>query len=129
MKWMRTFAALAAATMLAGHARSAAAQEAAPPIRPTVVEFRYGWTGGISMGPDGTARVSTYPRIVDVVPSSPAAQAGLRVGDTILSVNGRDGLNPPLFEGVRAGARVVMRIRRGDEEREISFVPRQPPPR
>lgn len=131
MNRRRTFAALAAAAVIGCHAPHARAQEGAVagPGRPSPVEFRYGWTGGISPGPDGRARVSTYPRVVDVVPSSPAAQAGLRAGDTIVSVNGRDGMSPPLFENVRAGTRVVIRIRRSDEEREISFVPREPPPR
>jgi hypothetical protein len=39
----------------------------------------------------------------------------------IVSVNGRDGRQSPLFRDLRPGSTIVMRVRRGDEEREIRF--------
>lgn len=84
--------------------------------------FSYGWDGGITLGPDGRARMDTYPVVREVAADSLAARAGLRAGDVIVSVNGRDGKSPPLFNGIRPGQEVVLRVRRDDEEREITFV-------
>ena len=127
MIWKRMAVALAVAGAFASHpARAHAQSESSPARRPSVVEFRYAWGGGIVRGADGTIRVPSYPHVLDVVPSSPAAQAGLRAGDQIVAVNGRDGMHPPLFEDVRVGTRVVLRVRRDDEEREITFIPREP---
>jgi S1-C subfamily serine protease len=56
-------------------------------------------------------------------PDSPAQQAGLRIGDVILSVNGRNGRDSSLFGDLRPNTNVVLRIWREEEEREISFVP------
>ncbi|HET7230041.1 MAG TPA: PDZ domain-containing protein [Longimicrobium sp.] len=126
----RILCALAVLAAVAAHPARGSAQEAVTaPGRPSVIEFSYGWNGGITLGPGGKARVASYPRVVTVAPSSPAAAAGLRAGDMIVSVDGRDGMSTPLFENVRAGRAVVLRIRRGDEEREIRFVPRALPRR
>jgi len=90
-----------------------------------VIEFSYGWTEGPIVKPDGTAQFENYPVVKDVTPDSPASEAGVRSGDVIVSVNGRDGRSPPLFNNVRPEEPVVLRVRRGDEEREIRFVPRR----
>lgn len=91
--------------------------------------FAWGWDGGITMGEDGAVQVSTYPTVKQIREGSAAARAGLRAGDRIISANGRDGRRPPLFEDVRPGSRVVLRIRRADEEREITFLAQPVPPR
>lgn len=76
----------------------------------------------------GTPRMlQSSPLIVTAIaPGSPAAKAGLELGDVILAVDGID------VETVDAGAAIwpffvglkyVMRIRRGDEDREIVIVP------
>jgi S1-C subfamily serine protease len=62
-----------------------------------------------------------FPTVSAVVEGSAAARAGLKVGDVIVSVNGHDARRPPLFTGLRHGAAVVMRVRRGDEERDVRY--------
>jgi C-terminal processing protease CtpA/Prc len=62
-----------------------------------------------------------YPRVSSLTEGSAAAKAGLRTGDIIVSVNGRDAREPPLFSALRPGAGIVMRVRRGTEEREIRY--------
>ena len=70
---------------------------------------------------DGGADVS-YPTIHEVLPSTPAFSAGLESGDVILEVNGIDAREGgSLYATV--GNPYLMRIRRGDEEREIRLVP------
>jgi C-terminal processing protease CtpA/Prc len=119
--------ALTCCAALALHPRGASSQEVTAPVRGrSVIEFTYGWDGGFSRGADGNVRMRDYPSVKAVVAGSPAARAGLRVGDLIVSSNGRDGRTPPLFEGIRPGTQVVLRIRRGDDEREITFVAREP---
>ena len=117
-------AALCAVLVLPG--RPAAAQEAvtaAPTAaRGANVGFAYAWSGGITVGPDGRMRKKHPPRVTQVVPGSVGARAGIRVGDIIVSVNGRDSRAMPMFGNLKPGETVVLRIRRGDEEREISYV-------
>jgi membrane-associated protease RseP (regulator of RpoE activity) len=60
--------------------------------------------------------------VMAVVPESPAAQAGIAVGDTIVRVNGlavTDGVMASPFE---AGDTVVLRVRRGGTERDVTLV-------
>jgi hypothetical protein len=66
-------------------------------------------------------------RIEDVVAGSPAAAAGLKVGDTVLSVNGRAASTLPLAEAREIlksapGTAVRLRVRSGDVEREVEMV-------
>ena len=85
--------------------------------------FTYGWKGEeLGRNAEGKPDMRNPPTIREVFPESPAARAGLQVGDVIVSVNGRDGRNPPLFNGLRPGAEVTLRVRRDDEEREITLV-------
>lgn len=81
--------------------------------------FRYEWQNVVVQR---DTRPSTFPMVSCVIVGSTAARAGLRPGDTILSVNGRDPRVRGAFADRRIGARWVVRIQRGDEEREVSFV-------
>ena len=63
---------------------------------------------------------SSYPVIGCVIPGTPAARAGLQSEDVILSVNGKDPRKPEtLADRHVLGALFVIRIRRGEEEREV----------
>jgi S1-C subfamily serine protease len=97
-----------------------------PPSRISTLGFSYGWDGNITIGPDGRPHVGSYPTVKTVTAGSPAERAGLRPGDVVISLNGRDGREPP-FPRVDAGSTVVLRIRRGDDERELSYVARSEP--
>ncbi len=89
---------------------------------PTTVGFSYRWDKPVNFRPGTPATFAEPAWITGVVPGTSAAQAGLAVGDIILSSNGKDGRLGRLFPDRRLGAKYVLRIRRGDEEREITFV-------
>jgi len=64
----------------------------------------------------------SYPRIYEVRPESPAAKAGICVGDVVLAVNGKDARESgSLFPIV--GEPYTARLRRGDAELEVTLVP------
>lgn len=78
-------------------------------------------SGSFTMGANHSVEMS-YPVIRDVRADSPAAGAGLVSGDVILEVKGVDARKEgALFPTV--GERYVMRIRRGDAEREVVLTP------
>jgi membrane-associated protease RseP (regulator of RpoE activity) len=60
--------------------------------------------------------------ITDVVSGSAAAQAGLVVGDTIVSINGRPATEQVMFAPLQAGDTVVLRVRRSGRERDVTVV-------
>lgn len=62
-----------------------------------------------------------FPVVIRLVEGSPAAVAGIRIGDRITAVNGRDGREDALFPQRAPGTRYTVRIRRDGEEREIEF--------
>jgi S1-C subfamily serine protease len=86
------------------------------------VGWAYAWSGGVVTGPDGALRKRNHPRVTQVAAGSVGARAGLRVQDVIVSINGRDSRHMPMFVGVRPGDTITLRVRRGEEEREISYV-------
>jgi hypothetical protein len=73
---------------------------------------------------------AVYPRVRRILPGSPAEQAGLRVGDVVLSSNGVDASERPLMRDSHPGAEYTFRVHRGSEEREVHLVvgPPQPVP-
>jgi len=77
-----------------------------------------------------------YPRglttVTGVAPGSPAAQAGLRTGDTIVAVDGKrvkysDDLRTAIMG--KLGTRVQVAVRRGSRVMRFVVVPRVHPPR
>ena len=64
--------------------------------------------------PDGRRRWAEYPVIGRVIERSPAARAGIRSGDVILSVNGIDGRQPALLRAQRDGQQFLLVFRRGN---------------
>jgi regulator of sigma E protease len=69
--------------------------------------------------------------IIGVSPGSPAAEADLQEGDTILSIDGLTVRNTYELSGYtreRLGEEVILSIRRGESTMSISLMPRQEPP-
>jgi len=86
------------------------------PRAPTAY-FGLGWGG----------REEGRPIIAVVEEGSPAARAGLTVGDVLLSVNGRDTRERgPLFPEPAPGREYRLRVKRGAEERELTLVAAPP---
>lgn len=88
---------------------------------------RRGWDGrgwdGRGWGGRGGRGGRLGLTVVQVESGSPAAQAGVRVGDTLLALNG-EGIRHPreLLDGVRdrAGDTVTLRLLRGGEEQDVA---------
>lgn len=67
--------------------------------------------------------IHDYPLVTEVGAGSPAARAGLRVGDRLVSVNGRDQLRddtPPRRPAPGDSLRLV--VRRGQEELPLLMI-------
>src|SRR5258706_15986847 len=69
----------------------------------------------------GNAFFDSYPVVTGVDSSSPAAQAGVRPGDVLLSFNSHDmrGGSVELSKWLKVGAPFVLRIRRNDKIRVV----------
>jgi hypothetical protein len=66
--------------------------------------------------------LNVYPEVSGVSPGSPAARAGLLTGDTIVSVNGRDGRLGRIFPNTIPGTEYAIRVRRDGTEREVRLI-------
>ena len=66
--------------------------------------------------PDG------YPRVSRVYCGYPAYEAGLRVGDLIVTVNGRDARQPRVISAGRPGTVLDVRIQRAEEVLDLTMV-------
>lgn len=75
------------------------------------------------------ARPRIHPKVTQVTPGGPAERAGLRAGDVLLTVNGEDSRARPLFRERTPGTRYTIRVRRGDQEREVLLVVAERPTR
>ncbi|OGU00458.1 MAG: hypothetical protein A2085_07070 [Gemmatimonadetes bacterium GWC2_71_10] len=111
------------------------AQEPAPtpvPLPYTSTAERRGWFG-ISLSCEecvisrsGRVAYTRLPRVYTVESGSPAAQAGLRNGDTLVAADGMSLLTPEGFErfaAARPGAPLRLTVRKAGEEREITVIP------
>jgi membrane-associated protease RseP (regulator of RpoE activity) len=79
------------------------------------------YVGVIDIQPDGPPTAENYPIVSRVDSGSVSARAGLRIGDVLLAVNGKDGREAQLFRLEKGAERWVMRIRRGTEEMELTM--------
>lgn len=57
---------------------------------------------------------------------SPVAEAGLAVGDVLLTVDGNAVTGIPVFPGAAPGRQYTVRVRRGGEEKEFTVVAAPP---
>jgi predicted metalloprotease with PDZ domain len=81
------------------------------------LELREPWRGGAASGPPAMV-------ITDIHPDSPAAKAGLRVGDSILSINREAVSNAALARlqsALEPGSPVSFTVRRGGAARTVSL--------
>lgn len=66
-------------------------------------------------------RWEDYPVVSHVFSGSPAQAAGLRAGDAILRVNGRDGTEMTAYHNRHVGKAYTLVVQRGMQEVEITF--------
>src|SRR4051812_5789382 len=95
----------------------------------TVVEPPTGWFGvrlsdKAMMDDQGNTFFDSYPVITQVDPNSPAAKAGVRPGDVLISFNSHDmrGGSVQLTKWLRAGSPFMLRIRRNDKTRLVKGI-------
>jgi S1-C subfamily serine protease len=93
---------------------------------PVIVQPPTGWFGvrildQVTINEGGNAFFDSYPVVTGVDSSSPAAKAGVRPGDVLLSFNSHDmrGGSVELSKWLKVGAPFVLRIRRNDATRVI----------
>jgi S1-C subfamily serine protease len=93
--------------------------------------FGFGYYGGaMVLGSNGRWALVDYPIVVLVDSGGPADRAGMKLHDTLLSVNGNDARTGNAAFRLKHGeTRFVLRIRRGEEEKELVMEkPGSPPP-
>jgi len=82
------------------------------------------WTGYSMFARGSVGGPSSYPVIIGIAPGGPADQAGLEVGDVILSINGFDVATRSDSAKYRGRFRPTpMTVRRGDKILELTITP------
>ena len=114
-----TVVALGVMALLAAPSVSSAQQG-----RTIVIKEPTGWFGvrisdQAMVNEQGDAFFDSYPKVTAVEPGSPAAKAGVRAGDELLTFNSHDmrGGSMALAKWLRVGAPFVLKIRRNDQTR------------
>ncbi|HZX49869.1 MAG TPA: M50 family metallopeptidase [Candidatus Paceibacterota bacterium] len=92
-----------------------------------------GATVGIPMAIDDNAQGVADPRvqIIGIASNSPAAEAGIVLGDTILRIQGQEITKMQEVRGIattHAGQEITLEVRRGTETLQINLTPRIDPP-
>jgi len=91
-----------------------------PATMPTPTGMLY--TGGVLVTrPNGQWGFEQFPVVTRVDSGSVSAQAGLRLGDVLLSVNGKDARDAKLFRREHGEPRWVMKVRRGAQEMDLTM--------
>jgi S1-C subfamily serine protease len=114
---IRVYIALALALPGAACAQSGSSAEA-----PGRASLGFAYSSNLIDDAAGAMKWADYPVVRHVYGGSPAARAGLRVGDQILRINGRDGTEPKAYHNPRIGERCTLVVQRGTQEVEISYV-------
>ena len=113
--------------------RAGVAQQGRPSCEQIRLGMTYQYEFRFSPGAQPGTGTTDYPKLGTVCPGSPAARAGLAVGDVVLELNGGDFRDRKVRETLRSppGTDLVFRIRRGGSEREVTVrvppLPQAPP--
>jgi S1-C subfamily serine protease len=101
---------------------------------PAAVQMPTGWLGVMlsdegTFDERGTAFFEGYPVVSEVEPESPAAKAGVRPGDILMSFNSHDmrGGIVQLHHWLKPGAAFKLQLRRNDGVRVVEGVLGRPP--
>jgi serine protease Do len=105
------------------------AQTPTPPERTFVVQPPSGWFGvrledQATIDERGNAFFDSYPVVSEVDSKSPAAKAGVKPGDVIISFSGHDmrGGSLQMNKWLRVGAPFVLQVRRNGQKRVLHGV-------
>lgn len=82
--------------------------------------------GALEVRPDGRMGLAEFPVVTRVDSGSVSWRGGLRVGDVLLAVNGRDARDARPFRRMRGESAWRVRVRRAEQEQEITI--EYPPP-
>lgn len=123
--------ALACLAVMATAGIASAQTSGSTPISQPSAYLGIGVQGSGTFGPMGEI-IPNYPQVGLVIKRSPADTAGLEIGDMIIEINGKDPRDKrnhpyPILDP-EIGATFVVRIRRGDTEREVTLVAAPRPP-
>jgi C-terminal processing protease CtpA/Prc len=126
MRYCRIRSFLLVVGLLVASTASARAQETSTPgAKPTA------YTGALisltlmGLSADTTVPpLMSYPEVRLVIKHSPADSAGIAVGDVIVEINGQDPRHqrPIPIVVPTLGEKYVLRVRRGEAEREVTLV-------
>jgi S1-C subfamily serine protease len=70
----------------------------------------------------GTLSIVGYPVIIGISANSPAAAAGLAIGDSLLRIGNKAGNEQGALKFEAPGVSVPMTVKRGSEEHTLTFV-------
>ncbi|MBD0321443.1 MAG: PDZ domain-containing protein, partial [Gemmatimonadetes bacterium] len=84
---------------------AAAAQSGAPAGTSARAALGFAYSSNLIDDAAGAMKWADYPLVRHVYSGSPAARAGLQVGDQILRINGRDGTEPTAYHNPQVGER------------------------
>jgi membrane-associated protease RseP (regulator of RpoE activity) len=126
LQQQRAFEADARRVMRAEVARAQREARVAARATPVQRASRQGWLGIFLSDSDASdsSGAHGYPRIVSVEPGSPADRAGLEAGDVLVAIDGRrlGTGTASITRLLHPGARIPVRIRRGDDTREVHVI-------
>ena len=93
------------------------------PVNPIALSLSWGGSGPAhSRDPGEAPRSENYPVVTHVGAGAYADRAGIKVGDVIVSVDGRDLGDGSFLPEMRLGETYMIRVRRGGEVLDLSML-------
>jgi len=108
-----------AATVAVAPSEVAAQTSRANPAR--IAPIASAGCSGVSWARVRTAEGDAYPVVTHVDNSSPADKGGIKEGDIILAVNGRDAREEDNWFNAAPGEEVTVRVQRADKIRDVKL--------